>query len=111
MQITVSGRHVDVPDDVKDYTSRKAEKLLRFYDRIQAIDVLWGHEGDQFSVELMVNAGARQTFIAREIGADAQTLVDLAVDKLERQITKHKEKWRHRMHQNKRPPQPDKGEG
>lgn len=104
MQITVTGRHVDVPDEIKDYTRKKAEKLLRFYDRIQAIDVLWDHEGEQFSVEMTVNAGSRNTFISREVGPDSTRLIDVVVDKLERQLTKHKEKSRNRMHLNKKPP-------
>lgn len=109
MQITITGRHVEVPEDVKDYSRKKAEKLLRFYDKIQAIEVLWDHEGDQFVVEMIVNAGSRHTFIGRGVGPDSLALVDLAVDKLERQLTKHKEKSRNRMHLNKRPPQEDLG--
>ena len=104
MQITITGRHVDVPDEIKEYSHKKAEKLLRFYDRIQAIDVLWDHEGEQFSVEMIVNAGSRHTFISREVGPDAVRLIDQAVDKLERQLTKHKEKSRNRMHLSKKPP-------
>ena len=104
MQITVTGRHVEVPQEVKDYTVKKAEKLLRFYDKIQAIEVLWDHEGEQFSIEMMVNAGSRNTFIGREIGPDTTTLVDVVVDKLERQITKHKEKSRNRQQGNRKPP-------
>jgi len=112
VQITISGRHVDVPEEIKDYARKKAEKVLKFYDRIQSIEVLWDHEGDQFSVEIMVNAGARNTFISKEIGPDGLALVDLAVDKLERQITRFKEKTRSRMHTNKKLPyQEELGEG
>ena len=104
MQITVTGRHVEVPEEVKAYSRKKAEKLLRFYDKIQAIEVLWDHEGEQFTVEMIVNAGSRHTFIGREIGPESLALIDLAVDKLERQLTRHKEKSRNRMHLNKKPP-------
>ncbi len=111
MQITISGQQVEVPDEIQDYTRKKAEKLPRFFEKIQAVEVLWGREGDQLFVEFLVNPGSRQPFIAREVGDDGRTLVDLAVDKLERQITKHKEKSRTRAHKNKRPPSPDEGEG
>ena len=104
MQITITGRHVSVGDEVKQYARDKSEKLLKFYDRIQAIEVIIDHEGEEFTVELIVNAGARNEFVAREAGADTLALIDLTVDKLERQLTKHKERLRDRMHSNKKPP-------
>ncbi len=104
MQITFTGRHVDVPEEIREYSRKKAEKLLKFYDRIQAIEVLWDHEGDQFTVEIVVNAGSRHTFISREVGPEGTALVDIVVSKLERQLTKHKERFRNRMHLNKKPP-------
>ncbi len=101
MQITVTGRHVDVPDDVKAYAEEKAEKLLRFYDRIQSIKVVVDCEGDEFAVEMIVNAGSRNEFVGHEVGPDTFALVDLTVAKLERQITKHKEMLRNRKHPGK----------
>ena len=92
VQITISGRHVELPEEIKEYARKKAEKLLKFYDRIQAIEILWDVEGDQFAIEMIVTAGARNTFISRDIGPDGPALVDQAVEKLERQITKHKDK-------------------
>ena len=107
MQITITGRHVEVPAEVKEYSRKKAEKLLKFYDKIQAIEVLWDHEGEQFTVDIIVSAGSRHTFIGRETGPDSLALVDLVVDKLERQLTRHKERYRNRMHLNKKPPHPE----
>ena len=104
MQITIIARHVEVPEDVKAYAREKAEKLLRFYDRIQAIEVIFDHEADQSSVEMIVSAGARNSFVGHETGPDALALIDLTTDKLERQLTKHKERLRNRMHLNKKPP-------
>ncbi len=101
MQITVTGRHVDLPADIKDYASEKAQKLLKYYDRIQSINVVIDSEGDQFSVEMIVNAGARNEFIGREVGPDTFALLDLTVDKLERQLTRHKEMLRNRKHPGK----------
>lgn len=101
MQITVTGRHVEVPEDVRRYAEEKAEKLLKYYDRIQSIGVVLDSEGDQFSVEILVNAGARNEFVGREVGPDTFALIDLTVDKLERQLTRHKEMARNRKHPGK----------
>lgn len=97
MQIVVTGRHVDVTEEVKDYAAGKADKLPRFYDRVQAIEVILDHEGDNFTVDMIVTAG-KSNFIAHEAGPDMFALIDLIVDKLERQLSRHKEKFRNRKH-------------
>ena len=98
MQIVVTGRHVEVPDDVREYVENKAAKLLRFYDRIHEIEVVLDHESEQFSAEMIVRAGNKHTFVASETGPDTFVLIDQITEKLERQLTKHKEKNREHRH-------------
>ena len=104
VQINVTGRHVEVTEEVKKYAREKAEKLLRFYDRIEAIEVVLDHEGGVFTVKYIVNAGSRNEFIGTDSGPEMFAIIDRVVDKLERQITKHKERFRNRMHVTKKPP-------
>ena len=98
MQISVTGRHVNVTEEVKSYAAEKAGKLPRFYDRVQAIEVILDHEGDDFTVDMIVTAEGRNHFIAHEAGPDTFALIDLIVDKLERQLRRHKERFRNRKH-------------
>jgi putative sigma-54 modulation protein len=102
MQIQVTGRHVELTDDVRSYIQSKMAKLPRFYDRLSAVEVVLDHESDQFTAEAIVRADSKQTFVAAETGPDTFALVDLIVDKLERQITKHKEKNRIHKHDGKK---------
>jgi len=104
MQITVTGRHVEVPHEIREYTVKKSEKLLKYHDRIQSIEAIWDHEGDQVSLEVLVNAGSRNTFVSKELGSDGNALVDLVVEKLERQLTKHKSKIRDHSGNNRHAP-------
>lgn len=98
MQITVSGRHMGVSDALKEYCREKAERLLRFYDRIKSIEVILdGHEG-QHSAEMIVHSDGTHPFVASEENKDVFAAVDLLIDKLERQISRHKEKLRNRKH-------------
>jgi putative sigma-54 modulation protein len=92
---------VKVTEEVKDYAAKKAEKLPRFYDRVQAIEVVLDHEGGDFTVDMIVTSG-RNNFIAHEAGPDVFALVDLISDKLGRQLTRHKEKSRNRKHSSKK---------
>jgi len=94
VQIRITARHVELTDEVKEYIEEKAEKLPRYYDRIHNVEVILDHESEQFSVEMIVHADKKQTFLARETGPDTFALVDQLIEKLERQLTKHKEKNR-----------------
>lgn len=96
MQIRLTGRHVEIPTDVREYVDTKVEKLSKYYDRIHEIEVVLGHEKEQFSVEMIVHADHRHTFVAKETGPDTFVLVDTSIEKLGRQLTKHKEKVRSR---------------
>ena len=102
MQARVTGRHVEVTEDVRTYVQQKANKLPRFYDRIHDIEVILDHESEQFTAEMIVRADQKHTFVASETGPDTFALIDLIVDKLERQLTKHKEKHRNHKHDGKR---------
>lgn len=98
VQIHVTARHVEVTDDVREYIDQKIEKLPRFYDRIHEIEVVLDAESEQFSVEMIVRTDRRHTIVVRETGPDTFALVDVLIDKLERQLTKHKEKNRNHKH-------------
>lgn len=102
MQITVTGRHMGISESLKSYCQKKSERLARFYDRIQSIDVILdGRDGQHFA-EMIVHSDSTQPFVAREQHEDAYAAVDLMLDKVERQIRRHKEKLRNRKH----PPKP-----
>src|SRR5690606_3318199 len=98
MVINVSGRHMSVSDSLKAYCEEKAAKLLRFYDRIQSIDVVLDGNNGQHYAEMIVHTEGTQPFVASEEQEDAHAAVDLLMDKIERQIRRHKERLRNRKH-------------
>ncbi len=103
MQVFVTGRHVDLSENLKSYAEEKAGRLPRFYDRVQSVEVIIEREADLASVEMIVNAVGSPAFVAKEVGPDAFACIDLLADKLERQLKKHKEKFRNRKHLGKKP--------
>ncbi|HNQ24633.1 MAG TPA: ribosome-associated translation inhibitor RaiA [Phycisphaerae bacterium] len=94
VQITVTGRHVEVTEDVRVYALEKADKLPRYFDRVQSIEIVLGHESEQFTAEMIVRAEGKPPLVGREAGPDTFALIDLLVDKMERQLTRHKERAR-----------------
>ena len=92
MQVKVTGRHMSVTDAMKAYAEEKAQKLIRFYGRIQEIRVVLDFEGAKPSAEFIVDVEHAEDFIAREVNDDMYAAVDKVSDVLERQLRKHKER-------------------
>ena len=98
MLVTISSRHMDVTEALKTFAEQKANKLTKYYDRIQEIEVIFDAGKDRTSVEFIVNAEHKNMFIATHDEGDAYACVDAVVEKLERQLTEHKKKHRNRKH-------------
>ena len=98
MLVTISSRHMDVTEALKTFAEQKANKLTKYYDRIQEIEVIFDAGKDKTSVEMIVNAEHRNMFLAHHNEGDAYACIDACVDKLERQLSDHKKKVRNRKH-------------
>jgi len=98
MLVTISSRHMDVSSSLKAYAEQKSNKLTRYYDRIQEIEVVFDNAKEQMKLEIIVSAEHRNMFIARASLDDAYACIDNCIDKLERQLSDHKKKYRNRKH-------------
>ncbi len=87
MIVTISSRHMDVSPSLKEYAEQKAGKLVKYYDRIQEIEVVFDAGKDATTCEMIVNAEHNNMFIARQDNGTAYACVDGCVDKLERQLS------------------------
>jgi putative sigma-54 modulation protein len=92
VQIDVSIRHGHITDATQAVVQEKLDKLTRLYDRISAIEVTVDLEHrDQPVVDLKVSA-KKHDFVAVAQAENLLAAVDAAVDKMEQQLRKHKEK-------------------
>lgn len=98
MIVTVSSRHMEVSPALKAYAEKKVSRLTKYYDRIQEIEVVFDAGKGLMTVEMIVNAEHNKMFVAREESSDAYAGVDACLDKVERQITEHKDRHRNRKH-------------
>ncbi|UCE92964.1 MAG: ribosome-associated translation inhibitor RaiA [Flavobacteriaceae bacterium] len=95
MLITISGKHIEVTEAIRNHVEEKVEKLPKFYDSISQIEVvIEGSEGVGQSVEIIVHADHNDLLVAKEAGTDTYTCIDVAAHKMERQLRKAKEKQR-----------------
>ncbi len=99
MDITISGRHMEITVAIREYTEEKANRLPKFYDLIQAIEVILdGAEAKKKRAEVVVNAEHKNRFVAHHEGEDLYGCIDQAMHKVQQQLTAHKERFRNRKH-------------
>lgn len=98
MIVTISARHMDVTEPLRDYAQSKAGKLTKYYDRIQEIEVVFDAGKDAVNVEMIVNAEHRNMFVAHHGEGDAYACIDGCIHKLERKLSEHKQMHRNRKH-------------
>jgi len=92
VQISISVRHGHVSDETQAVVQEKLEKITRLYDRVSAIEITVDLEHrDLPAVDLKVSA-KKHDFVAVAQAENLLTAVDAAVDKMEQQLRKHKEK-------------------
>lgn len=92
MEIKVSARHGYLTEDQQHFIKEKAQKLLRFFERLTSIEITVDLENDLKTVEFVVSAEHKHDFVARESNGDIRAAVDLVLDKLEKQLRRYKEK-------------------
>jgi len=92
---TITGKHTDVSEAIKEYAQEKTSRLPRYYNSINQIEVIFdGGQGGNVSVEIIVRAEHSKFFVVTETGKDIYRCIDAAVHKLEIQIKKKKTKER-----------------
>lgn len=96
MQVKITTRHGHINEATQQYIRDKAEKLLNHFQRIMQIDVVVDLKEEQSMVEFQVSAEHKHDFVASERNQDILAACDLVLDKLERQISKYKQKLQDR---------------
>ena len=91
MQINLTGHHVDITDSLRDYVDSKFEKLERHFDHITNVHVILNVEKLNQKAEATVHLSGGEVF-ANNAHTDMYAAIDGLIDKLDRQVIKHKEK-------------------
>ena len=91
MQLTITGHHIDVTPALKKKVESKLAKLEKHFDQLTDIHCVLTVEKLQHKAEATVHVSGG-TLYADAIQEDMYAAVDLLVDKLSRQVKKHKEK-------------------
>ena len=98
MLFTITGKHFEITDAIRDHAQQRTEKLPRYFDSINQIEVIIEGNSSDPGVEIIARGKGGNVFIATESGDDTITCIDLAVHKLERQLRRKKTKQRDNKH-------------
>ncbi|MGI2113089.1 hypothetical protein CXF78_18150 [Shewanella sp. 11B5] len=91
MQISLTGHHVEITESLREYIQGKFSKLERHFDQIHNVHVVLNVEKLQQKAEAKINVNGAEIFAMSE-NTDMYAAIDALIDKLDRQVIKHKEK-------------------
>ena len=91
MQISITGHHIDITPALRTYVDNKFNRLERHFDRMTNIHVILSIEKERQKAEATIHVSRGNVF-ADEEHEDMYAAIDGLVDKLDRQLKKHKEK-------------------
>ncbi len=91
MQINITGQNLKITESLKEYIEKKFEKLTRHFDHVINIHVVLAVEKLEHNAEASLQVSGNKIF-ANASNEGMYAAIDKLVDKLDRQIVKHKEK-------------------
>lgn len=91
MQINLTGHHVEITEAMRGFVNEKFQRLTRHFDHINNVHVILSVEKLRQKAEAKLNVNGGELFADHEDG-DMYAAIDQLVDKLDRQVKKHKEK-------------------
>jgi len=91
MQINVTGQHLDITDSLREYVTTKLGKVERHIDTVTNVHVILSVEKLRQKAEATIHINGANLFADAE-DENMYAAIDALIDKLDRQVKKHKEK-------------------
>lgn len=103
MNVTISGHHLDVTPALRNYVTVKLDRITRHFEQLVDIKVLLTVEKQKEkerrqSAECAIHVKGGELF-ARSSHADLYAAVDELMDKLDRQVVRHKTRVQDHHHE------------
>jgi ribosomal subunit interface protein len=102
MQTTITVRHAEVPDALREHAITVMERLASLAHRPMESAVVFDTDGTEQTVELRLHLAQGEVLVAKGEAADHRTALDRAEEKLRRQVTRASDRPRR-----SRSPQPN----
>jgi len=102
MQVSITGRHVELTDPLKNYVQEKLQHLKHSFDHVLDVHVVLSVEKFRQRCEVTIQANGVNIHASHET-EDMYASIDGVVDKLNRQLKRYRQKLRkHHANQQQR---------
>jgi putative sigma-54 modulation protein len=91
MQLKITGHHIEVTDSLESYIKEKMTKITRHFDQVLNIQIILEVQKLAQKAEASIHVSGNHIF-ADATSEDMYAAIDALVEKLDRQVLKHKEK-------------------
>jgi putative sigma-54 modulation protein len=91
MQINLTGHHVEITPALREYVTSKLSRLERHFEQLTDIHCILTVEKLRHRAEATVNLKGAKLF-ADATEEDMYKSIDMMLDRLDRQVKRHKEK-------------------
>lgn len=98
MNLSITGHHLEVTAPLRDYVTQKLERITRHFDKVIDVKVLLSVDKLVQKAEINIHVRGKDIF-AEATDEDMYAAIDALVDKLDRQVLKHKEKQNDHGHE------------
>ena len=92
MQVSITGRHVTVTDNIKAHLNDKIERCLGMFPRIETVRVILDMENRDYVAEIVVQASNHIRITSTENSENLYDAIDRSVEHTERQLRKQRDK-------------------
>ncbi len=102
MNLTISGHHVEVTPAIRDYVQSKLERVRRHFDQVIDIAVILTvdklrEKDKRHKVDINLHLSGKDIHV-ESLAHDLYAAIDTLMDKLDRQVIKHKGKIQDHQH-------------
>ncbi|MCX8517752.1 MAG: ribosome-associated translation inhibitor RaiA [Rhodoferax sp.] len=102
MNLTISGHHLEVSPALRSYVTNKMDRIMRHFDQVVDVKVLLSIEKQKEKerrqrAECSIHVKGNDLF-AESSHHDLYAAVDELVDKLDRQVVRHKDRVQDHHH-------------
>ena len=92
MQIHITGRHVNITDAIREHIYEKLERCLSGLSRVQDVQVILELQKRTHTAEIVVKGKNHIHLEAESESENMYLSIDQAIEKIERQLRKKREK-------------------
>lgn len=97
MQVQVRGKHIDVTPGLRSHVEERVQKLEKYLDRIQSVEVTLVCQKSWQQAEINLHSDLVE-LRAQERSLDMYESIDLVAKKMEKQVRRFHEKLKDRSH-------------